>query len=35
MILLDLLLLPFFVELILDSDGGGASLASAWKEIDR
>lgn len=34
MMLLDLLRLPFFVVFILDSDGGGASFASAWKEMD-
>lgn len=33
MILLDLRLLPVFVELMEDSLGGGASLASAWNEM--
>lgn len=33
MILLDLRLLPVLVELMEDSLGGGASLASAWNEI--
>lgn len=33
MILLDLRLLPVLVELIEDSLGGGASLASAWNEM--
>lgn len=33
MILLDLRLLPVLPELMLDSFGGGASLASAWNEM--